>query len=90
MAVQQLVSVDYSAVLPAVPVSIAKVAVQQLANVDYSVATRISHGVARIVPWALDHHYYWIADFCMMALQYLDSAGNELIAGVSWLVLHCH
>jgi len=73
-----------------VPTAVAKVAVEQLARVDYSVATRLSHGAAQFVPWAIDHEWYALADLCMLALQRLDEFGNELISITTWLVLNCH
>lgn len=73
-----------------VPTGVAIVAVQQLARVDYSVATRLSHAAATVVPWALEHEWYALADACMIALQRLDELGNALIAAAAWLVLHSH
>lgn len=71
-----------------VPIGVAKTAVQQLAQVDYDVATRVSHAAAQIVPWALDHDQFWLANATMQTLQGFDDLGSALIACVVWLVVH--
>ena len=73
-----------------VPHPVASAAVRQLANVDYNVATRLSHTVANVVPWALDHNLYWLSDISVLLLGSLDQMGHSLIAFVAWLVLHTH
>lgn len=76
--------------LPPVPHSVAKFAVQQLAHADYTIATRLSEAAAHVVPWALDHHMYALANTTLWVLQSCDEFGSILICVVVWLVRHTH
>ena len=73
-----------------VPIPLATYAVKRLAEADYTIATKISEDVAVFVPWALDHHMYWVADQAMLILQFLDSVGSIWITIAVWCVLHSH
>lgn len=73
-----------------VPPSVASLAVRQLAHADYTVATRISEAVAAVVPWALEHRCYALADVAMEALRACDELGGTWIHLATWLVTHAH
>ena len=73
-----------------IPHNLANYAVNQLAQADYNIATKVSEDVAKVVPWALEHKWYFLADFSVDALHMLDSLGSYLIMFVIWLVHNTH
>ena len=69
-----------------IPHSLAVTAVKGLSDVDYSVATRVSEDVAVIVQWAFVHDKWWLAEWSIDSLKFLDDFGSFLITVVAWLI----
>ena len=61
-----------------------------LSTVDYSVATQVTHQVARVVTFAYDHDAPWLAHRAIEVLETLDDFGSFLVALASWIIHHVY